>query len=292
MMINLWNIENSKNTYIGILISILCIVLLVIMVWSGITISRYATATKLCQQIKSGENIQTTMGDGVTAPTILRGLFVILQADVVKIPLVEACYYGNVQAVETLLNNGANPNYSIRDNWTPIEAAVHGRASEEDSTKIIKLLVEYGADVDKYESTEPVLFTFAGRLTLKNHAEHEQEMILWLLDHGAMPNEPVDNQNILHYAARGTDFAFVSTLIENYHFDVNAQGFEGQTPLIAALRYNNPSATDEQVLAVVQTLIASGADVSVMDDHGKTAYDYAIENNRDDVAEILEQNNQ
>ena len=100
MMINLRNNENSKNIFVGIFISILCIALLCIMVWSGITISRYATAAKLCQQIKAGENIQTTMGDGVTAPTILRSLFVILQADVVKIPLVEACYYGNIQAVE------------------------------------------------------------------------------------------------------------------------------------------------------------------------------------------------
>ena len=285
-------IHRTKTKIGHILIPISCIIVLLAIVWTGITMNRYATATKRCSQIKAGENIQTTMGDGVTAPTILHGLFVILQADVVKIPLVEACYYGNVQAVETLLNNGADPNYSIRDNWTPIEAAMNGTASEEDCFKIMKLLVEHGANVDGYESTEPVLFTLAGRLTLKSDAEHEHEMILCLLDHSAVPTEPVDNQTVLHYAARGTDVAFVTALIEDYRLDVNAKGFEGQTPLIAALRYKNPSATAEQVTAMVQTLIAAGADISVVDDHGKTAYDYAIENHRKDIAEILARNHQ
>lgn len=286
MVISSTNITKSKINYI--VISILGIAILTTLVWAGITINRYAKVEKLCREIKAGKTIETSMADGTTAPVFFHNICTIMQSDVVKIPLVEACYWGNVQAVETLLNNGANPNYSLRDNWTPIEAAVNGVASKEDCFTIMKLLVEHGANVDQYESTEPVLFTLAARLTLSDHVEREKEMILWLLKNGAKSEKSPHNTNVLHLATRGTDTTFVTTLIEDYQFDVNAKGFEGQTPLIAALRYNNPCATTEQLTDMVNALILSGADVSVMDDNGKSAYDYAVERGLDDLALLLQ----
>lgn len=287
------HLTNSTRVVVrSVVTAVLCVLILVIFVFFGGMFYRYVTAARLCCEIKDGKAIETHLADATSAPVFMRSIFTIMQLDIVKIPLVEACYWGNVQAVETLLHNGANPNYSLRGYWTPIEAAVNGTASKEECKKIIKLLVEHGANIDQYESTEPVLFTFAGRLTLTNDADHEHEMILWLLDNGANPKESIDNQTILHYAARGTDSHFVATLINDYQFDVNSKGYDGQTPLIAALRYNNPCATPEQLLDMIHTLVSAGADVSITDENGKTAYDYAIQKGLDDIANILNQYNQ
>ena len=46
-------------------------------------------------------------------------------------------------------------------------------------------------------------------------------------------------------------------------------------------------ASDEVLQATVDWLLDHGADISAKDDFGKTAYDYAMEQGRVEIAELL-----
>ena len=62
-----------------------------------------------------------------------------------------------------------------------------------------------------------------------------------------------------------------------------------RTPLISAVSYA-VSWQDEQITKeIVTELLAHGADASVVDEDGKTAYDYAVERGYDEVAALLDQ---
>ena len=114
--------------------------------------------------MQRGGEIYTSFASGTTAPG--GGILVsdILQMDGPKIPLVEACYHRNVQAVTVLLENGADPNRFFDGQWSPLEAAMlHGPVSEE-SYQIARLLLDHGADPNLHGGDETLLDRFAGFL--------------------------------------------------------------------------------------------------------------------------------
>jgi len=246
----------------------------------------------LCGQIQAGKDIDTDIADATTAPPFIRPLLNLIEADI-DIPLVEACYYNNLQAVEVLLENGADPNFYLDGSWSPMEAAVAWRAGEdpENVLPIMKLLYEHGADIDGYGSYGSALYHISSAFVLgkSEHSEQNIEILFWLLDNGANPVLSEDGSTVLHYVVRGAHPELVSVLIEQYSFDVNARGYMQRTPLISAVSYT-VSWQDEQVTKqIVQELLAHGADASATDEDGKTAYDYAVERGYDEVAALLEQ---
>lgn len=268
------------------MISITSIILILIIVIGGaLLITKYNRANKLCAQIKNKEIIDTTISNATTAPVFLNHFFTITQLNEVKIPLVEACFYGHEQAVQLLLENGADPNYTISGYWTPIEAAISGTGSREEKFRIVKILVQYGADVNLYESTEPIIFTLASWLTLEGSDSITEDMILWLLEHGAVTE--TDQGSLLHLAVRGTNPTFVRTLIETYKLPVNGLGFQQQTPLISILYFANQTSKENDIENQVQILLESGADPSIKDQFGKTAYDYAMSKGLVNIADML-----
>ncbi len=120
--------------------------------------SEYREAKILCEEIKNGNEIKTDFSNGSTAPLFLDNMAKIMQIDGPKIPLVEACYYRNVQAVKVLLKNGADPNIFLEGDWSSLEAAFMYGPADERTFEIINLLMEYGADIDKqHASYESVL---------------------------------------------------------------------------------------------------------------------------------------
>ena len=53
------------------------------------------------------------------------------------------------------------------------------------------------------------------------------------------------------------------------------------------LSWMEPEPIDETDLSIIKLLLENGADKSIIDAHGKTAYDYAVELNESDVIELL-----
>ncbi len=266
---------------------IICILvpLLVVLLLAGVVL-RYIYVAGLCDDIRSGKQIDTRIGDAGSAPLWMDG-FLVAVGSGVRIPLVEACRYGNIQAMTVLLDNGADPNFSIDGHWSPMEAVRQASVDSEQKMQMFHLLVEHGADVDHYTSYEPVLFSYAPLLVLDRLDPGTEEILRFLLANGASTDHPEKGNSILHYASRGSSVEFVKVLLKDYAVDINAKDSQGQTPLITCLCYTNPSLNEADVQNMVKCLLEHGADVSIQDADGKTAYDYAVEQGYEALAELV-----
>ena len=260
------------------------IIITVVLFLVAATIARYIMATQLCDDIRAGKPIETTLSDCTTLPRWLSIIAPFLEWQGPRIPLVEACYYRNVQAVEVLLDNGADPNFFM--NWlSPLEAAYWNGPSgqtDEQSLMIIQLLVEAGADVNAHAGEEPAIAQLSSWIAAGNNNPYVEELVLYLLDNGASDRDEWGG-TVLHDAVRGGNAELVRRLLEKYDYDVNDTGFQGKTPLILAVSYLDRSATVE----MIETLIEFGADMSMTDDFGKTALDYTVENGYAELIDLL-----
>ena len=73
----------------------------------------------------------------------------------------------------------------------------------------------------------------------------------------------------------------IQYLVESGVYDIDAVcGSEGETALICAAKRDNG-------ISAIKVLLDHGADKTIKDDNGKTAYDYAVENGNTELAEVL-----
>ena len=282
-------ISKKGKRILTIVITIVAIILILavsLTAFAAVKIHSYMEVTALCGQIQAGKDIDTDIADAITAPLFIRPLLNLLEADI-DIPLVEACYYNNLQAVEVLLENGADPNFYLDGGWSPMEAAaISCKRHPEESLAIMKMLYEHGADIDGYGGHHSALFWTASYSIGTSFSDEEIEIMFWLLDNGANPTDEYGN-TIMHDVVRGSHPELVSILIEQYGLDVNARGYKQRSPLISAVCYEVDSQDEQITKEIVTELLAHGADASAVDEDGKTAYDYAVERGYNEVAALL-----
>ena len=284
-------ISKKGKRILTIVITIVAFILILavsLIAFAAVKIYSYMEVTALCGQIQAGENIDTNIANATTAPLFIRPLLNMIEAGI-DIPLVEACYYKNLQAVEVLLDNGADPNFYLDGGWSPMEAAAVGCSRyPEESLTIMKLLYEHGADIDGFGSHGTALYHVCiGLIGERKNEEQELEILFWLLDNGADPIVGASTTTVLHFAVRSANPELIPVLIEQYDLDVNAHGGMQKTPLISAVCYEVDSQDEQITKAIVTELLAHGADASAVDEDGKTAYDYAVERGYDEVAALL-----
>jgi len=236
---------------------------------------------KLIDENKTEEAIQLIeIADDVnaySAPLFLRWAYNMVETDI-KLPLVYACGKHNYEVVEALLKKGADPNKYLEGGWSPIEATLSTR--NDNRLEIAKLLIEYGANVNLYGS-ESALFLEAMHLRSTDTEVEEaisMEVICLLLDNGASPISD-DGYSILHLSATGNKVEMTRILIDKYGLNVNFTDPDGMTPLMLGAKDN--------AIDTVKLLIEKGADISIKDAAGKTAYDYAVEKGFTALAELL-----
>lgn len=286
-------ISKKGKRILTIVITIVAFILILsvsLTAFAAVKLHSYAEASRLCAQIKAGQEIDTDIADATTAPLFMRPLLNLIEWDI-DIPLVEACYYKNLQAVEVLLDNGADPNFYLDGGWSPMEAAtISCNRHPEESLAIMKMLYEHGADIDGFGSHGTALYHVCiGLIGERKNEEQELEILFWLLDNGADPIVGASNTTVLHFAVRSANPELIPVLIEQYGLDVNARGYAQKTPLISAVCYEVDSQDEQITKEIVTELLAHGADASAVDEDGKTAYDYAVERGYDEVAALLDQ---
>ncbi len=274
----------------------LCAVLLTasiaMLVGAGINIYKYCTAYSLCEQIAAGEEIDTDFSNGATGPEFFNTIASFIDADGPRIPLVEACRHRNVQAVKVLLENGADPNYAFDGNFNALEASlVHNEVSgvDERCFEIVKLLVEHGADINAASGLgETVTVHVAGMV---NNSPLMDEIFSYLLENGGeteFQSEGYSWNYAFWHVIRKKSTSVAGVMLDKYGADVNESGYEGATPLIMTVKYAAfRFATEKEYVDMVSFLLEKGADPSIRDEHGKTAYDYAVENGFTEIADIL-----
>lgn len=83
----------------------------------------------------------------------------------------------------------------------------------------------------------------------------------------------------MHYTVHCNSKLISENLINNYQLSIDKINENGQTPLMMGAKNN--------AMDTVKLLLEHGADKSIKDNNGKTAYDLAVENGNMDIAELL-----
>jgi len=107
--------------------------------------------------------------------------------------------------------------------------------------------------------------------------ENNQDMLLALILNGANPNQQIniDNNTLMHLAHYQGNLDIIKLLLQNGG-NINSQNDKGQTPLHGLLKAQEID--DGVKIAIIQDEdLCNFYDLSIQDNHGKTALDYALE---------------
>lgn len=185
-----------------------------------------------------------------------------------KTPLYYAAAIGDVAAVRTLLEAGAEPDFC---GWRkPVERPLHV-ACQFGHIDIVKTLVAAGADVDapdSYERTPLMLLSTRHSDNAASDKRHEDELAIrmaeYLLQCGANPlAEDAQRDTVLDHLAT-KDLAAVGEHLLTHHrdIDINHRDWEGTTPLGNAIAFRS--------LNMIAMLLHHGADPRSVDGNGLT----------------------
>ena len=178
----------------------------------------------------------------------------------------KALQFDDVKTVQALLQRGFDPNTVNPEGVAGLMLAVR-----EPSLKVADLLagwpkVKTEIRNDKDESVL-MLAALKGYLPL----------VKKLVAHDADVNKT--GWTPLHYAASGGHVAVIEFLLESSAY-IDAESPNGTTPLMMAAMYGSPEA--------VKVLIQAGADLTVKNQMGLSALDFAVRGNRQNAKELIE----
>ena len=195
-------------------------------------------------------------------------------------PLISACEKGNEKIISLLLDSGADINK--KDSYTgqtPLLAALHGTKANRFS--IAMFLLEKGADAFSVQQTTSPLEETLVVLDSDDEQTIKEgfELFKYLMEQQVGMDICKGKENALTFATHYGNYNVVEFLIKENCFDINSKDLAGDTALIVAARNNQSQ--------IVQLLLELGADKSSKDSKGKTAYDCAVERGFMELAESL-----
>jgi uncharacterized protein len=168
-------------------------------------------------------------------------------------------------AVQSLLQRGFDPNTRDPKN-------LHGLfiALREPSPKVAQILIN-APKIDLNPITDDgetplMMAVFKG----------QTQLAILMIDKGADVNKP--GWTPLHYAATAGNVQLMKILLENYAY-IDAESPNKTTPLMMAAHYGTPGA--------VKLLLEEGADVSLKNDLGLTAIDFAQRALKQDSVDVI-----
>lgn len=199
-------------------------------------------------------------------------------------PMNQACATGNIDLIELLIDNGADVN--CNDGLTPL--SVTYSIKPDNWYEISRILIDNGASLDyitEYSGGKSsVLQDIAHKRYVASlpgiEPENEEEVIKafkYALENTNYDN--VDWRLVLQHSVSNDRIKIVKLLLDQKYCNVNDTEETGMTALMFAARDSTPE--------MVQFLLDYGADKSMKCSDGKTAYDYAVEFGKEQIAELL-----
>lgn len=181
-----------------------------------------------------------------------------------ELPLAVACRTGNYEMVHLLITHGASANGVSGAGRTPLHETLF--YFQKDDVEIIQLLLENGADTGSENDLLPV--SYAAKMTPKEYDP-------------AMENGTVFKGDYDEAIAQDIT-EIVLLLLEDRDPDISSGG--GTTLLMHAASVGN--------VYLVNQLLSMGADTTLTNRLGETAYDIAVKNGQQEVAFLLEKTDQ
>ena len=208
-----------------------------------------------------------------TYPTVAPGWW---QAEMlmttIYYPLSEACKSGNLEMVKLLVESGADVN-SHNPDWyvvTPLHVTLlYGKGEWYD---IVMYLIDNGASIDytyqKASGKGAMLIDIIEDFRKESEEDEENldKLFAYVLENCDKTN--VDWPRVLFKAVIWSRHNMTRMLIEGGYCDVN-ELYSGQTPLMYAI-----SRSDAKM---VKYLLDNEADITAVDEDGKTVFDYVAE---------------
>ncbi|KAH0529359.1 hypothetical protein TsFJ059_004114 [Trichoderma semiorbis] len=155
-------------------------------------------------------------------------------------PLFHACYGGKKDAVEWLLENGADVKSPKNGSTLLYEAIIRNHEG------VVKVLLEHGADANSILQDKPMLYI----AILRNH----EGIVKLLLEHGAGTNTTFGNEPMLFTAIYRNHEGIVKLLLE-HGADVNSMFGTYKEPMLSiAIVYEHEG--------IVKLLLEHGADAN------------------------------
>lgn len=182
-------------------------------------------------------------------------------------PLHYAVKMGNIQEVQVLLEQGADPSSKSSDGLTPLHDAVR---YDDDNTvrhRLCQLLLEYGADCDETDDNELTPFIMA-------LATADVGVVSLLIDHGC-DIEEVDEAGMpgFAYAVTNPDSRVIEHVLDQ---GIDIGGDVKNFCLVLAVSHCDKCSRDCMRWRTVAILLEHGADVFTMV-QGKTLMETAVE---------------
>ncbi len=215
----------------------------------------------------------------------------------------------NIDKVKKLISDGINIDMKGESGFAPLMQAVF-----ENNREILLLLIENNASLNDKTTDE----RFEGLSALAFAALYGyKEMSQILLENGADINstDGLDFTPLMHAAENG--HLEVVKLLFDYKPDINARNWQGKTALMLATMkvwkqigskiiqlllengadpniMDNISGDTALILAsidgdieIAQLLLNKGANINLKDLSGKTALDYALQNEHEEIKKLL-----
>ena len=205
------------------------------------------------------EKVQELLSNGIdpNIPEFYPGKWLRFFETHADTPLAIACEYGNYDIVKLLIDHGATTDVLEYTGWSPLHRTLF--KYDRDDLKIVKLLLENGADLEMDEGTIPLVT--AVYMFPKTYS-YDNNKIVW--------------GNYDDQAAR--DITEIVKLIigdktPNYQFS-------GRTLLMTAIKNEN--------IPLIKYFLSFECDLNITGIHnGKTAYDYALETGNQEIIDLL-----
>lgn len=211
-------------------------------------------------------------------------------------PFETALYSNNLDMINLLLDHGADPYVDEQEVIGWILSSVSDGTWRE-RHECVNKIIESDSSGDYYDADGCVVLTgIAGELAVEENTNHYSveraiaiKELYELASNKYSHESDKDGTTVLHAAtAHGRNLVLIKYFVEECNYSVNIKNFEEETPLIYMLKYyDSEYENDCNMYEIVKYFVSNSVDVQATDANGKTAYDYAIEMKRGDIAELV-----
>ena len=182
--------------------------------------------------------------------------------------LMIAALHGRLQAVQYLLEKGADPSLHSNSGWNLLHCASQG-----DNSYIIELMLSHVPSIDSRNNEGVTALMIAA-------AQGNLQAVQCLLEKGADPSlQDNDGWNLLHHASLGGHPVIIKLMLSHVP-SIDSRNNKGVTALMTAAGHGR--------LLAVQCLLKKGADPSLVSKSGRSWLHYAsLSGNTGIIKEIL-----